>query len=417
MFEKHSLGKKSGNDKKGTLSRRGFLKSSLSLGALGALSAAGGGEAAFRAYDIELFLKERQNRNRFENWNHLSVLEREEKIETEVKEFRDFIRSPEGERIMEEGTDDEIFSVLCSLPAYLREHVRGTKFDVPLEAFPSVAVGRTRTEEGAVAVRSVHDGFDSLKQFYCGNGVPIDANTFITNVHVLEATEYAGSETSGPTTVSDAISRGYQDAGIDVVATSFAEGSDPAICYPTREPACLTLSDDDVHGSLVRVAGIDPDESADSDGVKIFASVALHITPRLFELLKYPENERMNMLNSFLYVLPPGEAYDRLFPSPTGSRLLDFIEGKDMAELTVKRRRRAGGTSGAAVLLGPDAVGINHSCAVLEYTPSNVPYANICLDIGFCHGPKAIQKAMNLNMMYIPSKQAENLPQKTDFGG
>ena len=43
-------------------------------------------------------------------------------------------------RILEAGTDEEIFALLRLAPPILREHISGTKYDIPKENWPSVAV-------------------------------------------------------------------------------------------------------------------------------------------------------------------------------------------------------------------------------------------------------------------------------------
>lgn len=401
MFEKPFLGKNNRNEKKTTLSRRGFLKGALATSALSAIGGSLGAEAILREKDFSVWLKERASRMRYEEWPELSPEEKEQRIDTEVHIYGDFIRSAEGKRILEFGTDEEIFSLLKAMPAILREHVRDTKYDVSTDRWPSLAVGDYFNEDDTLQVLDVHHEPKELYAFYVGNGFAIDASTYLTNWHVIRDQARRYCEYYNIPKASLIPYEENYDLGLDVVATSFPNKRNDQIEYPTSMPACLTLNDDDVHGKFIRIAGIDPDETADNDGIKIYPSIAIRMTPRLCELFG-----GQYLLNSFLYALPPGEGMERAMPSETGLRLLDFVteKGSDVKGF------RAQGTSGSPVLLDSEVIGINHSVIDLERE-------GLCLEFGFFNGPDAIQKALGAGMVYQPLTTEDRTSTKTDFGG
>jgi hypothetical protein len=87
-----------------------------------------------------------------------------------------------------------------------------------------------------------------------------------------------------------------------------------------------SVSDADIHGSLVCIVGRDPDPWGDMDGAKVYPGVAVKMTPQFIRgaLAEIPQTNRRGMSsheyehfiqkiqdrmdNSYLMMLPPGEA-------------------------------------------------------------------------------------------------------------
>ena len=154
-----------------------------------------------------------------------------------------------------------------------------------------------------------------------------------------------------------------------------------------------TIPDAILNGSLITVAGIDPDESAGPDGTKVFPSVALKVTQNMANLLAPGDPRLKELVNSYLYLLPPGEARSRQYPSRSGSRILDFLQAN---EPPASGYLYAGGTSGSPVLKDGQLVGVNHSSLHAKYNGSTY-------DLGFFHPMGKVREALRSGMNYDTS--------------
>lgn len=380
--------------KKEGVDRRSFLRGAASFLGVQA-TAAGILETYARGPEIQNFLKERARRMRFEHWQDLSAKEREEHIEAEVAEYSAFVRSPEGHRILETGTDEEIFNLLYLAPPVLREHIVGTKYDITKENWPSVVVpspdsGLPMTQELGVEPRA------NLEKYCIGNAVYVDERTFLSNWHVMRHR----IETTGDPRVKQF--NDEYDKGIDALYVQLPESATP----PKRTFPLTAHADADIHGKFVAVAGIDPNESSADDGTKIYPAVAIRITKRLETFLAdyntWPDNPLAEK-NSFLYIAPPGETISRRFPSITGSRALDDmfkLDQRDRYTGKIRRYSYMHGTSGSPVLMNGELAGLNSRLGEIEFRGRG-------LDIGFFLGPDALRKAKADGMVWQAPESIE----------
>ena len=125
-----------------SLSRRGFLKGLSALGASTALLGAPLAEVWARRNDLQRWLRERAHRMRLDKWRGLARDEREEAISGDIEQVSGFIRSESGAHILERGSDDQLFDMLLALPPLTSEVVEGTRYELPVDPWPSVAVGK-----------------------------------------------------------------------------------------------------------------------------------------------------------------------------------------------------------------------------------------------------------------------------------
>lgn len=359
------------------ISRRSFfgkVGEAAAYAAMGSIRVLPAGEVIARSSDIHNWFRERTHRMRFEKWKDLSAPEREGLIDAEINEARSFIRGPEGTRILREGTDDEIFGLLQSMPPLLREHIAGTKYDVPKENWPSVAVNG-QAPMHAMEIQSVQQASNNFPSY--GNGVFTDG-TLLTNWHVTSASKI---KTQLPPQWEEC-KRNYE-TGVDAVRVRMPASLRDARGVHTRQ--LTDMSDQDMNGSFVRIAGIDPDESAAPDGTKVYPSVAIRVTERLAAFLRSTHSFPMRdpaIENSFIFLAPPGESMQRRSAPETGSRVLDMV-----LNVPGYTNTRMHGMSGSPVLLGESLAGILNQVR-------EIAFKGQCLEVGFFHGPDIIHQAL-----------------------
>lgn len=368
------------------LSRRAFLRGSLSS----AVAYAAGAETLLRLPDTDAFLKDRKDRMRFDGFGSLSAQEREEKIRKEVALVHAFVRSPEGERIMNGGTPEDIFKLLAMLPPLLRKHIEGTSYEVPKDAWPSVPlVGGL----GKISVQHSRDK-GTPEASFVGNAAYLGGGEFLTNWHVLSAAMHEGTVPPSQYEQLSRLVKIHGRRGLDVVRIKMSAKSSRATGVEAGRPLSVlppTIPDSNLNGSFITVASIDPDESAESDGTKAFPSVALKVTKHMANLFSPNDPHwRLPLENSYLYLMPPGEARRRPYPSRSGSRLLDFLQAN---KLPASSYWYAGGTSGSPVLKDGKLVGINYSAKQAEHH-------GISYDIGFFHPIGKVREALESGMTY-----------------
>jgi hypothetical protein len=115
------------------------------------------------------------------------------------------------------------------------------------------------------------------------------------------------------------------DISVAIVGDHFASQSPEQIIYD--DPS---VSDADIQGSLVCIVGRDPDAFSDMDGAKIYPGIAVKMTPEFVhgalseiaagdrhgmnahDFERYIQRVRSRMDNSYMMMLPPGEA--RAYP-------------------------------------------------------------------------------------------------------
>lgn len=409
------------------LDRRKFLKGILQTAAVAAVPVSILGESHLRAPDFQIWQRERSERMRFDRLNGLAPAEREKLISKEVNEVGAFIRGPEGKRILESGTDDEIGALLTILPPLLREHIEGTKFDTTREQWPSVVINAGEWKNFIPDLIGRGNSRETLSKRLSGhphgNGFYLNNKTIVTNVHVPAVAfshlkKYLGSFPQNEINKNaqaklDAITDRSQEAGIDIMTLSLPDDHIPA--------ATLQMTPDkhtnaDIQGRLIVAAGMKPDDTSAPDGTKVYPSIAIRVTPHLANfiyrhsiepgLVRKPEQTDTQkeeirtpavdpITKSFLYLLPPGESTRHREASLTGSRLLDRVLQK--GEPQYMPDLHASGMSGSPVLMDGDIVGINHRV-------NSLAFKNTCFDVCFFHGPDEIKEALNDSTMTMPTE-------------
>lgn len=368
------------------MTRRSLLKK-LAGGVAGL--AVGGGEGVLRIPDLDAWTADRVRRMRFERWDGMPAAERERLITAEVTAVRDFIRGPEGTRILESGSDDEIFDLIYAMPALLREHLEGTRFEVGTGEWPSVAVSLD-PDDNEVFVLGANYGPDVIAKTYHGNGVFVAPDTLMTNCHVLMSEKDFQDGSTSSLARNPALSSLWQKYTKGFADAAFVQFKGPvSLETAAHKPPVFPLahlSDADVTGNPIMVQAIDPDRSAAKDGTKAYFSLAIPVTKRVAQFLRAYNfyNTDQYVQASFMYIRPPGESMRRPFASKTGSRLLDFIMNKER----VGQEAFGQGTSGSPVFMDGKLVGLNHRAGQIRYK-------GIDLDVAFFLGPTELQQARN----------------------
>jgi hypothetical protein len=413
MKERFAAGGAKEEQKKQTgIDRRSFL-AGMATSAAAIASGPVGYESMLRIPDFVVWAKERGRRMKFDRWNTLTPGEREERIMQEVEQAKAFIQSAEGKRILDAGSDDEIFALISSLPALLRSHLTGTSFEIPKEKWPSVAVGFS-SYDGMPFALGVQYGKEAIQRLYRGNGVFISPDTLLTNWHVFDPNKRQLQPMQGAFSYAKGAvppQALFEMEGIDATFIHFGkavtfenESSVPNVCNLSPN-----VHDSDVTGNLTMVAGLDPDKSAADDGTKVYPSIALPVTKQLGGFLERHANlgsfHRKIAANSFMYIAPPGESIFRKADPRSGSRALDALRGIVPVESTLMH-----GMSGSPVLMGGTLVGINNMVAEIEYQGTE-------LDIGFFHGPDALHRAEKLTMKFDVSAPSADSSYSDSYEG
>jgi hypothetical protein len=228
----------------------------------------------------------------------------------------------------------------------LPAHLDGTKYDCSdLRRRYPAQFGRHRHVASPRIIASIDKDRDPLfkKEGYLPDNY---GNCFYWNTADVIVTAEHLAETF-PDSLSSLRKDGF-DISIATVPAHSASRSAEQIVYD--DPS---VSDADIHGSLVCIVGKDPDAFGDMDGVKTFPGIAVKMTPEFIRgiLSEIPQANRRGMTaheyerfirrmqsrmnNSYMIVLPQGEA--REYPHSDGevpcqgmsaSPVFGFIRGK-----------------------------------------------------------------------------------------
>ena len=287
-------------------------------------------------------------------------LEKQETLDNVIVAVQRNLRNPAVLEALE-GRGKDFLSVILGaveIPI-LPEHLEGTSYDVSelLRRYPiQVEVSRGTTTS-------------------FGNGIFWqDPNTQLTAEHVISGN--LSSDTELP-------------AGVDVSTyrvDPFLSASSEQIVKDDPN-----LTNDDIHGQLVSIVGFDPDTTSDKNGYKTYPGIAIKITPGLARFLvehsgplvkKRPLMEKYQ--NSFMLVLPPGEAKQNVSVVSTGW-------GKSTAIL--EPIRRAAGMSGSPMFVHLKGRYVFGGIFWSTFSFGNFSsYRN--MDIGFVHGIDDVRRAL-----------------------
>ncbi|MBV9159241.1 MAG: twin-arginine translocation signal domain-containing protein [Candidatus Kaiserbacteria bacterium] len=354
-------------------SRRNLLRAGAAMGAAAALEKPTEAAAAFLGLTSEVDA-ERKNRMRFErNWNAMPATEREQLIDAEVKRAQDFIRGPEGRRILESGTDDELFKLINAMPPLLRAHVKGTKYDVSTSEWPSVSHSYA-LRSAAPVTKSINSGPVTIGATEKGNGAYLNARNYLTDWHVVEASPEYRPYFPDATTYENLKKLSEQHA-LDVVHIEMPYNNQKV--NEMSKPVDLLLNNNEVHGEIVAAAGLDADATAAADGTKLYPSIAVRVTPHLAKFLgkyaRYKDRDVRFAENSFIIIAPPGECVDR----NDGGEWYRYIQGM----------------SGCPVMKGGKMAGCMHRGGLLSYN-------GLSIDFGLFHGPDEIRQARRIGLKF-----------------
>lgn len=385
------------------LSRRQFLRA-----AVGGVAVTASGEALLRAKDFVRWRQERGERMRFDRWEGLSPREREERIDAEVRHSGAFIQSGEGRRVLESGSNEELFKLLQLMPPILREHIDGTRYEIPRSEWPSINIGGTF--DGDVPRIETAAGYEgparswSLAESGYGNGFFVDERSFLTNIHVLaqglvDHLSHEKNRAVSEVRTYNRLMRVLHEDNLDIVRVVVP--ADRNVRSRVLPLGSMPKSAD-VHGSFVRVAGIDPDQRAAADGTKIYPSIAIRATRRLADFIAahaaggyapFAHGDRL-FGNSFVLLMPPGETIAHPPASATGSRLVDLVLDEPVGSEQMYHH----GMSGSPALTAEGTL------AGIFYGGLTVSYGGRCTDIGFFLGPDEIRRSQEIGMTYDVEK-------------
>ena len=206
-----------------------------------------------------------------------------------------FIRSEEGRRILENGSDEEIGNLLLSLSGALQEEVAASEMDPvkKFKTFPSLVI-----EEGflgsSLDMRENNPNLGHVQ----ANAFRISSDLIMTNKHV--------SGVRGD--LIFATDRGGPDVAIYRVSDSVKKNI-------AQAPILHFTGNDDTGllGARITVAGNDRDEMSLPDGTKRITSLMVPATPHVINFLKKytmaqvsKKSWEENKANSYIILLHSG---------------------------------------------------------------------------------------------------------------
>jgi hypothetical protein len=315
--------------------------------------------------------------------------EREWVIDTEVSKFKEFLDS-DGDAILSSATstDEEIFLVLNAIPWFTREHIRGTRFDMEAAEWPSVALSSAMPEKTLLAktLRERTPG-----EFTTGNGVLVrksDGSTeILTNAHVILAIlSRAGIHLPE-------MEKMNRERGLDIafVTPSKNVSQESMRAFDFDEMA----STEDVHGSLVEIAGIRTGGGSAADDSRLYASSAVRVTQRMQTFLEEHGAGDINV-GDFMYHADPGDSRLRKVETKTATEtVIDAVQGKKIREGT-----NLHGTSGSPVLM-ENAEGKNVLAGVNVLVLWQFDFKNIPFDFGAFQGSDSIKVASTMPESHV----------------
>ena len=335
-------------------------------------------EAFLRAPDALSYLDDLKQHAKFRRpgFEKLSSEERERHIREEAAAAEKLIRSTEGQRILERGTDEEIFALLDAMPKILRSHIRGTSFDVPKDEWPSVGMGFSTTDDFALVFPS--SSFEEIRGKVKANAVFVGPNKILTNLHVL----------SGLGVHVPELEKLWHEHGIDAVYITVPSTAPRISPDRLKIRAVSKKTDSELHGTFIKIPSLHAGDTADAEGTKQSISTCIRLNKRLAGFLERCTRRKIEwkeIRNCFLYITQPGESALRFRPSHTGSRLLDTIVSARLPDVYA----RSQGVSGSPVLPEPD----DGTVVGLDALSAPMWLGEASLDCGIFYGPDSLRNA------------------------
>lgn len=371
-----------------------------------AVGAAAGGELALRIPDFTYaWLKDRIRENTFKRWEKIPLAERADAFEKVAKEFQEFVRSSEGTRILESGTDQELFDFLRAIPAIDQEVLRGTRLDFPLDKWPSVAFSSKQ-----LTVPTTAKDAQRLKESTYGNAVLIAKNTLLTNWHVLKNHLQNAESEPHPNAERERIEKIYRDSGYYDAA--LVTVTDPDAFKSLIEAGAQIFplsrkSNAELQGSSVCVPSIDKDPNSRADGTKIRHSAAIQATAHLARFIikysDYPIDDEdgikyrvKRLVGKYLTIGNPGGEIKGVDESRTGSRVVDSLLRDGLPKMNQVFDKN---TSGSPALQNGEVVGTHYSGDLVKFKQNYPP-----LEISFFVGGPDIRAATERGQRYTTNK-------------
>lgn len=284
------------------------------------------------------------------------------------------LRSPDVLEALQGRGEDPLGRVLRAIEfPILPSHLEGTSYDVKaLRRYP-VQISIEEYPE-AYSLISATNHPEAYKQKGYGNRIYLNSDSaVVTAAHNLEGMPMRGKGY-------------YQERDLDVdiweVDGTLRMQDKTRVIIEDR-----SFSNTDIHGQFVSIVGIDPDATGDALGHKTYPGIAVKITPGFARAISSNANDRnldrRIIGNSFMIVLPPGEA------KPHGKSMWKRIDPLDDTP------RRAAGMSGSPVFVRRGGA---YSFGGVFWATRNVNDAYRNVDIGFFHGIDEVRRAINMTL-------------------
>ncbi len=334
------------------INRRNFL------GGLGSLASAAFVGSKLRSEKVSTDIP-RTVSNEGAKGNFLdSNLDKQQRLENSIAAIQQNLRHPDVLEALEGRGKDPLSVILGAIEIpILPEHIEGTKYGVD-----------EIRQRYSVQVEILNSNGERRS---IGNGVFFrDSKIQLTAAHVVD----------GSTSTIDPHPNGV-DAALPKITDARLTASPEQIVYDDPN-----TTNADIHGQFVVVVGFDPDSTSDESGYKTYPGVAVKVTPGLAHHLygNWPHLVE-KVQNSFMLVLPPGEAKSPAHSSeddasqPTGGKKYARVAGMSGSGMFVHHEGRYvfGGTFWSALSM-KDVV------------------RKRSVDIGFIHGIDDIRRAFKL---------------------
>jgi len=312
---------------------------------------------------------------------------RERLIDAAVQSVCANIRSKEIHEALRSGERSALDKIIRAMEfPILPQHLAGTSYDIGPRSKKyqtQIAMYLNAGNELTLSDRaSIHSAADSrgrpdlltIQEAAYGNGTYWeDPHTLITAAHVVSMLHPEKKQELDNKEI---------DVGLIRVNKRFAAHEHVEVLRDNAR-----LRNENIHGAFVAIAGIDPDDTSDTKGSKIYPGVAVKMTEPLTAHIMHACTEgvivdkvlQKRLARSFMLVLPPGESYE-----------------------DKTRIRPAKGMSGSAILARKDG---QFSFGGIFWGAFQVKVGNKCVDLGFFHGIDEVREATKeIKVEFIPER-------------
>lgn len=242
-----------------------------------------------------------------------------------IRETEESLKHGDGARILKEGTSFEVYSLLFAPDSPLRqfgmEVLKGTHLDPSSSDvypyFPSVQIrgvlkpadphpdNPEYKERVEIAVHDNRHPADMRSKrseaVRYGNGIVLSEKQVLSNGHVLQ--DFVGDSQAGVDV--------HPEPGVDAAIMNLPSYAEIPADVVAKMPRWEFMKDENLHGTFVVAAGIDPDVSANPHGLKYFGGFLIEVSMTLLE--KTGMHDRMTdpgrFTGEYLFIgVPVGQA-------------------------------------------------------------------------------------------------------------